>query len=107
LLLVARADPREWERRVEDLFSRLAATPRATILPPDDALLAAVMRKRFRDLGVEVSPEVVNFVLARIERSLVAVADAVAELDAAALGSRRPVTVPLAREVLFGQPTLL
>lgn len=107
LLLVARRDAGDWDVALPDLASRLAATPRVAIAPPDDALLAAVMRKRFRDLGLEVGPDVVAFVLARIERGFEAVADAVAALNDAALEGRRPVTVPLARAVLFGQPTLL
>lgn len=107
LLLVARADPLVWPLTLADLGSRLAATPRATIVPPDDALLAAVMRKRFRDLGLEVGPDVVAFVLARLERGFGAVADAVAALDAAALAGKRAVTVPLAREALFAPAKLL
>lgn len=107
LLLVARSDPAGWALELADLASRLAATPRAAIAPPDDALLAAVMRKRFRDLGVEVGPDVVAFVLARIERGFVGVAQAVAALDAAAMEGKRAVTVPLAREALFAQAKLL
>jgi len=103
LLLVARRDAGEWGVALPDLASRLGATPRVTIAPPDDALLAAVMRKRFRDLGLEVSPDVVAFVLARIDRGFDAVAAAVTALDAAALAGRRAVTVPLARATLFGQ----
>ena len=102
LLVVARTDLRDGTR-LPDLASRLAATPRAAIHPPDDALLAAIMRKRFRDLGLEVGPDVVAFVLARIERSFAAVADAVARLDIAALAAARAVTIPLARDTLFGQ----
>ena len=107
LLLAARRDPGEWGLALPDLVSRLGATPRVAIAPPDDALLAAVMRKRFRDLGLEVGPDVVAFVLARIERGFEAVAEAVAALDAAALAGKRPVTVPLARATLFAQGTLL
>ncbi len=107
LLLAARRDTSDWAIALPDLASRLAATPRITIAPPDDALLAAVMRKRFRDLGLEVSPDVVAFVLARTERAFEAVAAAVAALDAAALAGKRAVTVPLAREALFAAPKLL
>ncbi|MDT7935266.1 MAG: chromosomal replication initiator DnaA [Sphingomonadaceae bacterium] len=103
LLLVARQDPDHWARGLADLASRLAATPRAVIASPDDALLAAVMRKRFRDLGVEVSADVVRFALARIERSMAAVIELVDQLESAALAARRPVTVPLARDVLMRQ----
>lgn len=100
LLIVARAEPRTWPVALPDLASRLEATPRVAIQPPDDALLAAVMRKRFRDLGLEVAPEVVDFALARIERSFASIARAVEALDAAALAQGRRVTVPLARQLL-------
>jgi chromosomal replication initiation ATPase DnaA len=101
LLIVAGCEPRSWPVRLPDLASRLEATPRVAIQPPDDALLAAVMRKRFRDLGLEVAPEVVGFVLARIERSFTSIARAVEALDAASLATGRRITVPLARQVLI------
>jgi chromosomal replication initiation ATPase DnaA len=100
LLIVSRAQPRDWPVRLPDLASRLEATVRVAIQPPDDALLAALMRKRFRDLGVEVSPGVVDFTLARIERSFAGVARAVETLDAAALEQRCKVSIPLARTVI-------
>jgi hypothetical protein len=42
----------------------------------------------------------VAYVLPRLERSLAAVRQVVMALDQAALAERRPITVPLAREVL-------
>jgi chromosomal replication initiation ATPase DnaA len=103
LLLVARTPPRSWPRRLADLASRLDATPQLVIAAPDDALLAALLAKQFRDHGVLVAPDVADFVLARIERSFVGVAAAVAALDAAALAAGRAVTIPLARDVLGAQ----
>lgn len=105
LLIAARALPAEWVT-LPDLASRLAATPAVAIQDPDDALLAAVLAKRFADRGLKVAPEVAAYVLARIERSFAAVAAIVAALDAAALAQRRPLTVPLAREVLEAQGEL-
>lgn len=107
LLLVARTPPRDWAIRLPDLASRLGATPLVSIGAPDDALLAAVAAKRFRDKGLKVSPEVLDYVLARIERSFAGVAWAVEALDAAALAAGRAVTVPLAGSVLRGQGDLL
>ena len=105
LLIVARRLPAEWVR-LPDLASRLAATPAVAILDPDDALLSAVLAKRFADRGLKVAPEVAACVLARIERSFAAVAAIVAALDAAALAQGRAVTVPLAREVIEAQGEL-
>jgi chromosomal replication initiation ATPase DnaA len=100
LLLLARTLPSQWNVTLRDLRSRLMATPQLSIEAPDDALLAGIMIKQFRDRGLMVDPGVLDFVLARIERSFSACAEAVGRLDAASLSARRNVTVPLAREVL-------
>ena len=102
VLFTARLLPRQWVT-LPDLGSRLAATPTLIIGPPDDALLASLLVKHFTDRGVRVSPEVVAFVVVRIERSFAAVAATAAALDAAALAGAREVTVPLARAVMEGQ----
>lgn len=107
LLLTARLGPRAWAHRLPDLASRLAATPIASLAEPDDALLAAVLAKRFGDRGLIVGPEVIDWLVARIERSFAAAADVVARLDAAALAQRRAITVPLARDLLAEQLRLL
>ncbi len=106
VLFTASAPPRTWVR-LPDLASRLAATPTLVIGPPDDALLSALVVKHFADRGIRIAPDVVAYVVVRIERSFAAVATTVAALDAAALASGREVTVPLARTVIEGQGDLL
>ena len=85
---------------LKDLSSRLLACPAIGIGPPDDALIGAVMVKQFTDRQVKIDPEVLTFLLARMERSFAAVSQLVAALDQAALAEKRRITVPLAREVL-------
>ncbi len=101
LLLTARSLPADWNIGLADLGSRLAATPRVRIGPPDDALLEAVFLKQWRDRGVEPAEEVAAYVLTRIERSFEAVARAVQLIDTRALSEQRPITIPLAREALL------
>jgi DnaA regulatory inactivator Hda len=103
LMVTTREPPARWPRALPDLVSRLAAADTVAIGPPDDALIAAVLAKLFADRQLAVEPEVVAYLLARIERSFDAARRAVARLDAAALAARRAVTVALVREVL---PTL-
>jgi chromosomal replication initiation ATPase DnaA len=67
---------------------------------PDDALLAAILAKLFHDRQVQVSADVISYLLSRIERSFAAARDIARKLDVAALGAKRPITVPLARRVL-------
>jgi chromosomal replication initiation ATPase DnaA len=102
VLFTARGLPRGWVT-LPDLGSRLAATPTLVIGAPDDMLLAGVIAKQFADRGVRVAPDVVNFIVLRIERSFTAVATTVAAIDALALATRRDVTIPLAREVIERQ----
>jgi DnaA regulatory inactivator Hda len=100
LLLPAREPPARWGIALADLRSRLLAAPVATLQPPDDALLAAVLVKLFADRQLTVGAEVLAYLVPRLERSFDAAARIVAALDRAALAAHRPVTVPLAREVL-------
>ena len=101
LLLTARSLPADWNVHLADLGSRLAATPRVRIGPPDDALLEAVFRKQWRDRGIEPPAEVASYVLARIERSFESVGRAVQLIDQLAMATLRPITIPLAREALL------
>ncbi len=103
LLLIGQRVPRFWAHGLPDLASRLAASPLVRIEDPDDALVAAVLEKRFSDLGLRVPADVIAYLAMRIERSFAGAADVVARLDALALAERRDITVPLAREMLEGQ----
>ena len=100
ILLTGREAPARWPARLPDLASRLASAQLARIALPDDALLAQLLVKLFADRQIRVGPALITYLVARIERSFAAAADAVAALDAAALSRGRPVTRALAREVL-------
>jgi chromosomal replication initiation ATPase DnaA len=83
-----------------DLRSRIASLPAVAVKHPDDLLLAAVMVKLFADRQVTVSDDVINFLLARVQRSFDAARRTVARLDERALELGRRITVPLARDIL-------
>ncbi len=100
LLLTGREPPARWRVDLADLRSRLKTMPAVAIGAPDDALMGALLVKMFADRQVRVEPEVVSYLVARIERSFEGARAAVSALDRAALARRRRVTVPLAREVL-------
>jgi chromosomal replication initiation ATPase DnaA len=100
VLLTATASPAAWPVRLPDLKSRLAALPLATLEPPDDELLRAVLVKLFADRQLRVDEKVISYLLLRMERSLAAASRLVAALDAAALAERRNITRPLAARVL-------
>lgn len=107
LLLCGRLAPARWPVSLPDLASRLAAVQAIGLGLPDDALMGAVLVKLLADRQLRVGPEVVNYLLPRMERSFAAARVLVEAIDRTALESRRDITVPLARSVLEqGAPTL-
>lgn len=100
LLLTARAEPDRWGLRVPDLLSRLRLAPGATIEPPDDGLLRALLVKLFIDRQLVVDTAVIEALALRMERSFAAARQVVDRLDRVALERGRRVTRPLVQEVL-------
>jgi chromosomal replication initiation ATPase DnaA len=102
LLLTSRTSPLGWAVRIPDLASRLRALPVAELGPPDDTLLRAVLIKLFADRQLAVDQALVDYLAARIERSIPAARAAVDALDQASLRLQRPVNRALAAATLRG-----
>ncbi len=100
LLMTARIFPAEWPAALPDLTSRLRSLPVVTIGPPDDDLLRAVLVKHFADRQLHVTPQVIAYLAARMERSMDCAARLPALLDRAALEAGRNITRQFAGEVL-------
>lgn len=100
LLMTARTAPRDWSLALPDLRSRIEATSTATIDPPDDALLSALLVKLFADRQLTVDPRVIAYAVARIERSFAAALDLVARVDRVSLAQKRAVTVRVLGQIL-------
>lgn len=103
LLITSRVALARLPLALPDLTSRLKAVPQIELGPPDDVLLAGILVKLFDDRQLRVTPAVVSYLASRIERSVKAAREAVAELDIASLSGKRPITVPLAAEILGRQ----
>ena len=100
LLITTYRPPGSWRVGLGDLRSRLRAAPVVEIGAPDDALLGAVLIKHFSDRQLRVAPDVIVYLLTRIDRSFAAAENISAQLDGAALSNGGPITIPLARKVL-------
>ncbi len=100
LLITATTPPRDWGLGLADLHSRMQAAALTRLEAPDDALLSAVLIKLFADRQIAVPPNLIGYLVSRMERSIAAARDMVAALDARALAAGRPVTRALAAEVL-------
>ena len=103
LLLTGRCAPVGWPCALPDLRSRLNALPVARIETPDEAVLAAVLRRAFAARLIRPADDVYAYLLTRLPRGAPEAIAAVARLDEAASEARVEVSRALAARVLdFG-----
>lgn len=102
LLIIADAPPPLWRIALPDLRSRLSATPHVAFADPDEALVGQLIARLLERRGVAVTPELIAYLIPRVDRSHHSVIELADRLDMASLARRRPLTVPLARDVLDG-----
>jgi len=100
LLLVAELPPAHWRIRLPDLASRLRAAPAVAVAPPDDELLGSIILKQLSDRQLHAGPGVVQYLVARMERSAETARRVVAALDQRALSESREIDRRLAADVL-------
>ncbi|MEG3637702.1 DnaA/Hda family protein [Magnetococcus sp. PR-3] len=100
LLGAGRIDPSSMAGLRDDLRSRLLWGPVLHIDEPDEASLDAIMDKLASDRQLRLSEAVRHFLLMRLPRQVPEFARTIERLDKEALRQQRPITVPLAKEVL-------
>lgn len=100
MLLTATTVPGGATVALPDLLSRLTATQIIHLQQPDDALLAATMIKQFGDRQLRVPPNLISYIVPRIERSFAAASQIVSHLDAVSMSTGKPVTRTMARHIL-------
>jgi len=100
LLLSSSQKQVDWDIGLADLSSRLRSVTAVEICPPEEDLLMAVLVKLFSDRQIRINHDVVAFVITRVPRSFALINDIVDKVDKAALSMKRPVSVPLVRDVM-------
>lgn len=100
LLLTSRNYPSQWGVKLPDLITRLKAAEIAELEAPDDAWLRAVLVKMFADRQLKISAELLEYIVARMERSGAAARMLVDRIDKVSLERHAPLTKALAGAVL-------
>ncbi|MBE1282999.1 MAG: chromosomal replication initiator DnaA [Rhodobacteraceae bacterium] len=96
LLMTGRAAPNLWALSLPDLQSRVQAAAHATLDAPDDSLLAVVLAKLFSDRQILPRPDVIPYLVSRMDRSFEAASTIVDQLDRLSLAESRTLTRALA-----------
>jgi len=99
ILLTSQPPPGQWNLKLPDLRSRIRSYPAAEIQQPDEEHLAALLVKLFTDRQIEVAPDVISYLIARMERSMAAAQRLTADIDKLALSQHRRITRAFAAKV--------
>lgn len=100
LLLTGRGEAAHWPITLPDLKSRILGTTSAELQDPDDELLSTVLVKLFADRQLFPSPDVITYILRRIDRSFSVAYATVDKIDKSALDAQRPITRSFVRTLL-------
>ncbi|WP_442774886.1 DnaA regulatory inactivator Hda [Sphaerotilus montanus] len=84
----------------DDLRTRLAWGLVYRLVPPTDEQVCALLRRDATRRGIPLSDEVLACLLGHGERDLTHLMDLLGRLDRYALATKRPVTLPLLRQML-------
>ncbi len=101
LVMIADQAPPQWTARLPDLKTRLAVTPVATILDPDDALFAALIQLHFADRGLHIPTDALRFMTERLHRDYWTAERAVEAVDRYAMAERARLSLPTVRRALI------
>ena len=99
LLLSGTAPPLELQLR-EDLRTRIGQAIVYQVKPLSDEEKAATLQSQASQRGLRVDDEVIGYMLRHTPRDLPSLMAVLEELDRASLEHKRPVTVPLLKEML-------
>ena len=87
--------------KLPDLSSRLNQVPSVPILRPDDEMLEALIVKLFSDRQINITSDVLNYILQNMERSFSYAEKLVAEADKISLSLKRAVSVPIVKQAMY------
>ncbi|MDV6329479.1 DnaA ATPase domain-containing protein [Asticcacaulis sp. 201] len=95
LVLLTENQPIAWDVHLPDLASRLNAMRIMTLPEPDEDLLIAILNKLFAQRAISPSPDFIDYIARRMDRSVSAAQKIVTELEHYANG--RPFNRALAK----------
>ncbi len=79
--------------KLKDLESRFNSFSSATIEPPDDNLITALIIKFFKDQQIKIDPHVISFIVKRIERDYGEIYSFLKKIDNLSLENKSKISV--------------
>lgn len=92
--------PGKLDTKLADLNSRLRSLPTIELSPPDDKLCKAIIKKIFADLQINVSDEIIDYIMIHTSRNLTDIQLNLKILNHQSLTEKRNITIPFIKNIL-------
>ena len=100
LLMTGLNSPRQWGIQLQDLASRIEGASHGALCEPDDLLFSSLLAKQFADRQLFPTPNVLQYIVFRLERSHEATRRFVELADKASMRERHAITRAFAKRIL-------
>ena len=100
MIISANISPTNIALEVDDLKSRLNWDQVLKIKEPDDELKIQILKQKANARSFELSDEVVEFLIRRVERDMGSLMDVLDKIDHASLAAKRKITIPFVKELI-------
>ena len=100
ILFTSNEAPARINFSLPDLRSRMNIVPSIEIKEPDDDLLSALLVKLFMDRQITITPDLIKYILANMQRSFSYARKLVAETDRVSLANKRAVSLQIIKEAM-------
>jgi len=100
LVISANISPTNISLEVDDLKSRLSWDQVHQIKPPSDELKVEILKQKARLRSFELSDEVIEFIIRRVDRDLASLMSILDKIDHASLAAKRKITIPFVKELI-------
>ncbi|MGL9702423.1 DnaA ATPase domain-containing protein [Wolbachia endosymbiont of Cimex lectularius] len=98
LLITSSTSPNKLNFKLKDLSSRILSTISVKIPSASEELLRIMLMKRFSDKQLKIDLKVIDYILARVERSFYSISEIIEKIDDESMGSN--VTLPFISALL-------
>ena len=100
LIISGNKSPTNSELELDDLKSRLSSDQVIQIKSPNDDLKIEILKQKARERSFELSDEVVEFLIRRVDRNLTSLIEVLDKIDHASLAAKRKITIPFVKDLI-------
>lgn len=100
LILSGRESPTTSKLELDDLKTRLYSDQVIQIKAPNDELKIEILKQKANERSFELSDEVIEYLIRRVDRNLVSLMEVLDKIDHASLVEKRKITIPFVKNLI-------